>query len=147
MPAKKLGNDYMVWVESAVPGTYNVIRGQQGCTINRSAGEVDLSTKDDSGYGTSAPGLKNLSIDFSIIPSLPDANGYTRYETLCNAATPAPFNIQVRKGGLTGATPGDVVFAGSMYGNLDSTDFGQNAGVAVKSKLTAAAAPTTDVLA
>jgi predicted secreted protein len=144
--AKKLGNDYMVWIESAVAGTYNVIRGQQGCTVNRSAGEVDLSTKDDSGYGTSSPGLKNLSIDFSMIPSLPDANGYTLLETKCNAATPAPFNIQIRKGGLTGAAA-DVVFAGSVYGNLDSTDFGQNAGVAVKCKLSAAAAPTTDALA
>jgi hypothetical protein len=143
---KKLANDYMVWVESATAGTYNVIRGQQGATINRSSSSIDTSTKDDSGYGTSAPGLKGLTVDFSMIPNLPDITGYTRYETLCNAQPVAPFNVQIRKGGLTGSTT-DVVFQCLVYGNLDSTGFDQNAAVAVKSTLSAAAAPTVDVLA
>lgn len=143
--AKKLGNDHMVWIESATAGTYTVIRGQQGCTINRTSGSIDLSTKDDGGYGSSAPGLRSLSIDLSILPNLPDALGYTRLETLANAATPAPINIQIRKGGLAGAT-GDVVFAGPVYANLDSTGFDQNAAVAVKTTFTGAGAPTTDTL-
>jgi len=144
--AKKLGNDYTVWVESATAGTYNQIKGQQGATVNRNAASIDLTTKDDAGYGVSAPGLRDLSIDLDIIPNLPDANGYTRLETLCNAATIAPFNIQIRKGGAAGNGTTDVVFAGSVYGNLDSTGFAQNAGVTVKVKFTAAAAPTTDQL-
>jgi hypothetical protein len=34
--AKKLGNDYRLWIESATPGTYNMIKGQQDLSINRS---------------------------------------------------------------------------------------------------------------
>lgn len=143
---KKLSNDYMLWVESSTAGTYNVIRGQQGVTINRSSSDIDTSTKDDSGYGTSAPGLKGLSLDLGIIPNLPDVTGYTRFETLANAQPATPFNVQIRKGGLTGSNT-DVVFACLMYGNLDSTGFDQNTAVNVKAKLNAAVAPTTDALA
>ncbi len=146
MGTKKLGNEYMVWVESATAGTFNVIRGQQGATVNRSATEVDLETKDDSGYGASAFGNRKLSVDLSIIPSLPDAGGYTRVETLSNAVPATPYKIQIRKNGLT-AVPADAVFECLVYGNLDSTDFGQNSGVGVKAKFSAAAAPTVDALA
>ena len=143
---KKLSNEYMVWVESITPATYNVIRGQQGVTINRGSSDIDTSTKDDSGYGTSAPGLKNLSLDLGILPNLPDANGYTRYETLANAQPAAPFNVQIRKGGLTG-TVDDVVFDCLVYANIDSTGFDQNTAVAVKTKMNAAEAPRVDKLA
>ena len=143
---KKLGNDYWLWIESSTAGTYNYVKGQQGCTVGRDATSVDLSTKDDAGYGSSAFGLRSWSIDFNALPNLPDANGYTRLETLCNASSPLPFNIQIRKGGAAG-TPTDVVFAGSAWGNLDSTGFDQNSGVPVKVKLNGNGAPTTDVLA
>lgn len=143
--AKKLGNDYLVWVESATAGTFNVVKGQQSVSISREAGSIDTTTKDDQGYGTSAPGLKSLSISLDTIPNLPDATGYTRLETLCNASPSAPFNIQIRKGGPAGG-PGDVVFAGLVYGNISSTEFGQNDAVKAKVAFTAAAAPTTDVL-
>lgn len=146
MGTKKLGNEYMVWVAGAAENTFAVIRGQQGATVNRSATEVDLETKDDEGYGASAFGNRKLSIDLGIIPSLPDVNGYTRVETLSNAQPAEPFVIQIRKGGLTGGTD-DVVFECLVYGNMDSTDFGQNAGVGVKAKFSAAAAPTKDALA
>lgn len=141
---KKLGNDYMAWIETATPGQFVVIRGQQGMTINRSAGSVDLSTKDDGGYGSSAPGLRSLSVDLTLLPNLPDT-GYTRLETLANAATPAPLNIQIRKGGLAGLSA-DAVFAGSVYANLDSTGFDQNAGTPVKVTFTGNGAPTIDTL-
>ncbi len=143
--AKKLGNDYLLWVESAVAGTYNLVKGQQSLSITRDAGSIDTSTKDDAGYGTSAPGLKSLKISLDMIPNLPDANGYTRLETLCSATPAAPFNAQIRKGGATGGT-GDVVFAGSVYGNISSSEFGQNDAVKAKAEFTAAAAPTTDSL-
>jgi predicted secreted protein len=144
--AKLLGNGYMLWIESATAGTFNLIKGQGPLTINRNAASINLTTKDDSGYGSSAPGLRDLSIDLDIIPNLPDTNGYTRLEMLANAAVIAPFNIQIRKNGAAGVS-GDAVFAGSVYGNLDSTSFGQDAGVGVKVKLTAAGAPTIDLLA
>jgi predicted secreted protein len=143
--AKKLGNDYLLWVESATAGTFNLVKGQQSLSISRDAGSIDTSTKDDSGYGTSAPGLKSLKISLDMLPNLPDATGYTALETKCNATPAAPFNIQIRKGGATGAI-GDVVFAGSVYGNISSTEFGQNDAVKAKAEFSAAAAPSTDTL-
>jgi len=143
--AKKLGNDYLVWVESSTAGTYALVKGQQTVSISRDAASIDTTTKDDAGYGTSAPGLKSLKLSLDTIPNLPDASGYTRLETLCNASPQAPFNIQIRKGGATGGTS-DVVFAGSVYGNISSTEFGQNDAVKAKVEFSAAAAPTTDIL-
>lgn len=144
--SKGLGNNYWLWIESSTPATYNFIKGQQGCSVSRTAGSIDLSTKDDGGYGSSAPGLRSWSIDLTVLPNLPDANGYTRLETLANASPQVAFNVQIRKGAATGVS-GDVVFAGSVYGNLDSTGFDQNAGVPVKVSLSGNGAPTTDVLA
>lgn len=143
--AKKLGNDYLVWVDSATAGTYALVKGQQSVSISRDAGSIDTTTKDDQGYGTSAPGLKNLKLSLDTIPNLPDATGFTRLETLCNATPQAPFAIQIRKGGPT-ATTADAVFAGLVYGNISSTEFGQNDAVKAKVEFTAAAAPTIDVL-
>lgn len=143
--AKLLGNNYLVWIESTTPGTYNLIAGQRGVTISRSSSEIDLSSKDDAGYGASAFGLRKLTLDLDVLPSLPDTNGYTRLETLSNAVPAAPFNIQIRKDGAAG-TDADAVFEGLVYGNIDSTSFEQDAGVPVKIKFTAAAAPATDAL-
>ena len=56
--AKKLGNDYRLWIESATPGTFNEIKGGTSLKINRQASTIDTSTKDDFPYGTQAPGLK-----------------------------------------------------------------------------------------
>ena len=143
--AKRLGNDFLLWIESAPEGTFNLVKGQQSLSISRDAGSIDTTTKDDSGYGTSAPGLRSLKLSLDIIPNLPDATGYTRLETLSNASPQAPFKIQVRKGGAAG-TEADVVFAGSVYGNISSTEFGQNDAVKAKVEFSAAAAPTIDVL-
>lgn len=144
--AKKLGNDYRLWIESATPGTYNEIKGNTACKVSRSAEGIDTSTKSDFPYGTESPGLKKVTLTYQIIPDLPDSNGYGRLETAALAAVSAPVNFQIRKGGSAGAG-GDVVFAASMYvGNFD-TDFGKNAPVTCDFTLTLAAAPTTDALA
>lgn len=145
MSTKLLGKDYMLWLETATAGTYALIAGQGDLSITRNAAKIDTTSKDDLGYGTSAPGLRDLSITLNIIPKLPDANGYTRLETQCNASPQAPFNIQVRSGGATG-TDADAVFECSVFGNLDGTDFAQGAAVNVKAGFYAAAAPTIDVL-
>lgn len=142
--AKKLGNDYRLWIESATAGTFNEIKGQTTLKISRQAGSIDTSTKDDFPYGTQAPGLKTLTVDVELYPNLPDATGYTRFETLSQGS--APVNFQVRKGGSAGAA-GDVVFEASMYiGNFD-TDMSKNDVLKVTAQLTLAAAPETDVLA
>ncbi|MDZ7895317.1 MAG: phage tail tube protein [Sphingobium sp.] len=141
---KKLGNDYRLWIESAVAGTYNEIKGQTSLKINRQAGSIDTSTKDDYPYGTQAPGLKTLTIDAEVYPNLPDANGYTRLETLSKGSAPVKF--QIRKGGSAGAA-GDVVYEASQWiGNFD-TDFGKNDVVKSTFQLTLDGAPTTDALA
>jgi predicted secreted protein len=136
----------MVWIESSVPGTYNLVLGQGDLTITRSAASMDTSSKDDDGYATSAPGLKTVGVSCDIRPKLPDANGYTRLETLSNASPALPFNAQVRKGGKTGGNA-DVVFQCSVYGNLDETAAPQVGALSVRTTLTAAAAPTVDTLA
>ena len=141
--AKKLGNDYLLWIKGDLD--YALVKGQQSISISRDAGSIDTSTKDDEGYGTEAPGLKKLKISLDILPNLPDANGYTALETNCNAVPAEPFEIQIRKGGKTG-TAADAVFDGLVYGNISSSEFGQNDAVKAKAEFTAAAAPIKDVL-
>jgi predicted secreted protein len=144
--AKKLANDYRLWIDGGA-GTYAMIKGQQDLSLSRNAQQIDTTSKDDYPYGTSAPGNRQLSINASIIPDLPDASGYTRLETVANASSPTACNFQIRKNGATGNNTTDVVFTGSMYITDFNDDFGQNAPVKKSFTLVAAAAPTLDVLA
>jgi predicted secreted protein len=145
--AKLLGNDRRLWIESATPGTYNMIKGQQDLSISRNATQIDTSSKDDYPYGTSAPGMRQLTINCTLFPDLPDATGYTLLETKANAAVPAAVNFSIRKNGSTGADPADVVFKGSMWIGDFNTSMDKNGVVTVTFTLTAASAPVTDVLA
>lgn len=143
--AKKLGNEYRLWIEGPTVGTYAEIKGQQDLKINRQAGTIETSSKEDFPYGTSAPGARSLTVDFGLLPNLPDAGGYTRLETVSQAIPQEPNKFQIRKGGSAGAT-GDVVFEALMnIGNFD-TDFPQNGVVKANGQLTLAAAPTIDTL-
>lgn len=144
--AKKLGNDYRLWIESTTPGTYNQILGQQDLSVDESGGTIDTSTKDDFPYGTQAPGLRQVTINFTMIPNLPDATGFTRFETIATATVATPVNIQVRKGGSAGVDA-DKVFAGSVYITNFNKSFGQNDAVKATGSLVSAAAPTTNALA
>jgi hypothetical protein len=143
---KKLGNNYRLWIESTTPGTYNMLKGQGNLTQNNQAGTIDTTSKDDFPYGTQAPGTRQGSIAIELIPDLPDATGFTRVETLANAAVPAPFNVQIRKGGSAGADPADVIFQASVYCTDFPKNFGMNEAVKVNFTLVYAAAPTIDVL-
>jgi hypothetical protein len=125
--AKKLGNDYRLWIESATPGTFHEIKGQTSCKISRQAGMTDTSSKDDFPYGTQAPGLKSLTIDFELFPNLPDANGFERLEAVANAPVTTAGKFEIRKG--------------------FDTDFGKNAVVTCTGQLTLESAPTVDKLA
>jgi predicted secreted protein len=144
--AKKLGNDYRLWIESATPGTYHEIAGQQDLSVNRQGQTIDTSTKDDFPYSSQAAGARTLSLPFNLIPNLPDANGYTRLETLALATVATPFNVQVRKNGSSGADPADVVFQGSVYCTDLNTSLGRNDAVKVTGTLVGNGAPTVDVL-
>ena len=145
--AKLLGNNYRLWLESATPGTYNEIKGQSNLVVNRSSSLIDTSSKDDGAYGTQAPGLKSLTIDVTLVPNLPDANGYTRLQTAALASPTTASLFQIRKNGSTGADPADVVFQASMYiANLNNT-LNKNAAVDASFQLSLAAPPTIDALA
>ena len=143
---KKLGNDYRLWIESAVAGTYNEIKGQQGIKVARQAGLIDMSSKDDGAYATQAPTMKSVTLDVEVYPNLPDANGFTRLESRALANPQVATLFQIRKGGSAGVT-GDTVFQASLYiGNYDS-DFGKNDVVKATFQLSLEAAPTIDLLA
>lgn len=142
--AKKLGNDYRLWIESATAGTYNEIKGNTSIKVTRKTAEVDTTTKDDYPYGTNLNGLKAISVDYEILPNLPDATGFGRLETL--AAGNNPVNFQIRKGGST-ATGSDVVFQASMNIVGHDTEYPMNQPVKCSGQLSLASAPTTDLLA
>jgi predicted secreted protein len=143
--AKKLGNDYRVWIESSTPGTYNEIKGNTSLTINRNGATIDTSSKENFPYATQAGGMRTMSISATFRPDLPDATGYGRLVTLANGATSTPFNIQIRKGGSAGADA-DAVFEGSLYATDLNDTMSQNAVVETSATFVIAAAPTTDAL-
>lgn len=145
--AKKLGNDHRLWIESATPGTYFEIKGNQNLSVSRQGQTIDTSTKSDFPYGTMAAGNRNLTLPSTFIPDLPDATGYGRLMTLMRSSTLSTVGIQIRKGGAAGADPGDVVFECDMYVTQDDNDFGQNTAVSAAVTFVAAAAPTIDTLA
>jgi hypothetical protein len=138
--AKKLGNNYRLFIgDGGGPETFTEIKGQQNLSITRNGNTIDTSTKDNAPYGTSAPGLRSLSIAFALIPDLPDASGFTALETFALASSPTPKNFQIK----TGST---VVFQGSMYCTDFNSAFDMNDSVKATGTLVAAAAPTTDAL-
>jgi len=144
--SKKLGNDYRMWIESATPGTFSEIMGNQNLSISRSGQTIDTGTKSDFPYSTMAAGLRALSIQATFIPNLPDANGYARLMTLVRSTTLSTVGIQIRKGGSSGATPADVVFECDMYVTQDDNELNQNSAVGASVTFVASAAPDTDTL-
>lgn len=137
---KYLGSDYRMEIESSTPGTYNEIAGQQNLSVNRSAGEIDTSTKDEFPYGSSANGSRKVSIPFTLIPSLPDANGYDRLKTLANGT--AAFNIRI----VNTADSDAVVWECSMRLTDRNNALDLNAAGAASGTLVNAAPPVTDDL-
>lgn len=144
--AKQLGNDRRLWVESSTPGTYNMVKGNQQLSISRSSATIDGTTKDDFPFNVNLPGNRNHSLKATFQPDLPDANGFERLRSLARAATVAAINIQVRKGGATGAAPADVEYACSMYVTDDDSTSNQGEVNGSSLAFVPAAAPTVDLL-
>ena len=140
--AKKLGNDYRLFVQSATAGTFNQPAGQGNLTRNGGKNFSSNATKDTQGYDTQQPGLRTLTLKQEMIPDLPDPTGYTRMETLDK--TDATEVYQIRKKPFA---EDDVVFEALMYTGLDNTDFNQGESVKVGVTLTLAEPPTVDALA
>lgn len=139
--AKKLGSNYRLFVQSTTAGTFNQPAGQGNLSIQRSKAFSSSATKDAEGVDTQTPGLRSISIKQEITPDLPDANGYTRMETLDQSNVEEVY--QVRKKPFAA---GDVVFQCSMYTALDNSDFNQGDSVKVGVTLQPAAQPTVDAL-
>jgi len=145
--AKKLGNDYRPWIESAVAGTYNEIKGNTTLSISRSGSTFSIGTKSDFPVDPQAPGSRGHSISLGVIPDLPDADGYERLMTLARSSSVAAIGFQIRKGGSSGVTPGDVVYECDVYVTQDDNDLNQNSPVGASVTLVAGAVPTIDELA
>jgi hypothetical protein len=139
-----LGNQYLAWIESATPDEYNPIKGQGTFTETRNPQEIDTSDKTTEGFNTGAYGNIAWKGELDVKVKLPDANGYTRLETQCNAGV--AFGFQIRKGGLAGILT-DAIFAASVYGAITGRTFNMDGTVDVKVGFTLAEAPTVDQLA
>ncbi len=138
---KKLGSNYRLFVQSSTAATFNMPAGQGNLEINRGKAFSSAATKDTEGVDTQTPGLRTLSMKQEIIPDLPDANGYTRMETLDKSNDEEIY--QIRKKPFATA---DVVFEGKFYTALDNTSFGLGESVKVGVTLQPAAQPTVDLL-
>lgn len=141
--ALKLGNDYLVWVETAVPGTYALPSGQQSGELSQSTATFDGTTKDSGGFAVQGVGTTSVSLNTSFLVNLPDT-AYTRLETISNTVPRGAIKVQIRKGGTAGVDA-DKVFAASFYISDFSASFPQNGFVAVSPKFVLALAPTTSL--
>lgn len=140
--AKKLGNDYRLFLRQADGTTFSQPAGQGNLTKTGGKNFSSNATKDTEGYDTQQPGLKTLTLKQDLIPSLPDPTGYTRMETLDKSNATEVYQIRKKPFAAT-----DVVFEAAMYTGLDDTGFNQGASVTVGVTLTLAEAPTVDALA
>jgi len=139
--AKKLGNDYRLFVQSSPEGTFNQPAGQGNLSRDGGKNFSSNATKDQEGVDTQQPGLRTISLKQDLVPDLPDANGYTRMETLDKSNTAEIYQIRKKP-----FATGDVVFECSMYVSLDNASFNQGESVKVGVSLVPAAQPTVDSL-
>ena len=140
--AKKLANDYRLFLRGSDGTTFSQPAGQGNLTKSGGKNFTSNATKDTEGYDTQQPGLKTLTLKQDLIPSLPDPTGYTRMETLDKSNATEIYQIRKKPFAAT-----DVVFEAAMYTGLDDTGFNQGASVTVGVTLTLAEAPTVDALA
>jgi predicted secreted protein len=140
MGTKRLGNNLRLEIESATPGTYNEIAGQQNLSVNRQAQTIDTTTKDEFPYGSSAPGARSISLPATFIPSLPDANGYDRLVSLANDTD--PFKIRI----VDTANADEVVFRCSVYVTDRGNSLDANAPGGASCTFVNASAPEVDTL-
>ncbi|WP_294328385.1 hypothetical protein [uncultured Sphingomonas sp.] len=138
---KKLGSDYRLFLQTATAGTFVQPAGQGNLGIQRGKGFNSSATKDTEGVDTQTPGLRTISLKQDITPDLPDAQGYTRMETLDKSNATEIYQIRKKP-----YATGDVVFECAMYTALDNTDFNQGESVKAGVTLQPAAQPTVDLL-
>lgn len=118
--AKKLGSEYRLWVKAASGDTFGLLKGETTLKVSRQRSGVAAATKDDWPHEPELPGGMKITITVECLPDLPDTAGYARMEALF--AGDVPGEIQIRKGGVDGAAPADVVFHAMMNVSGNDTD-------------------------
>lgn len=74
------GVDFVIKIEdSSVPGTYNILGGQRGATLNRSSETIDITTKSSSGWRENEASIREWSIEADGL-LIEDDTAYTELE-------------------------------------------------------------------
>ena len=61
--SKIAGVDVLLYVETGTPGTYTVLGGQSGATLNRSTNVMDTTSKDANGWAENVAGINSWSLE------------------------------------------------------------------------------------
>lgn len=59
---KIAGVDVQLFIETQT-GTFSILAGQQGATLNREKKEIDVTSKDGNGWGEYLTGIRNWSVE------------------------------------------------------------------------------------
>lgn len=62
----ELGNTRRVYIVTGDGDTYNVLKGEQNNSVNRSAESIDISDKDSGAWGSTMPGKKSFTLDVTV---------------------------------------------------------------------------------
>lgn len=62
----ELGNTRRVYIVTGDGKTYNVLKGEQNNSVNRSAESIDISDKDTGAWGSTMPGKKSFTLDVTV---------------------------------------------------------------------------------
>jgi predicted secreted protein len=62
----ELGNTRRVYIVTGDGNTYNVLKGEQNNSVNRSAESIDISDKDTGAWGSTMPGKKSFTLDVTV---------------------------------------------------------------------------------
>lgn len=101
--AKQAGCDVLLKVaKEGSAGTFTVIGGQTGATLNRSAETIDVTDKTNNGYKESMAGLKEWSIDCDGFVVISDA-GIGILDEQFEARKPVYVEITIAGSKFTGS--------------------------------------------
>jgi len=128
----ELGNTRRVYIVAGTGSTYTVMKGEQSNSVNRSAEEIDTSDKDTGSWGSSIPGKKTLTADFTVYADNTDSNQKQILEAFYEDQT-----IKIFIGKLSGSSPSEgEMFEATIVSVGDTNDVGAVATrtISVKSK-------------
>ena len=95
--SKIAGVDVLLSIEGTTPGTYVILGGQSGATLNRSTNVVDTTSKDALGWAENVAGVNSWSLECDGFIASGD-EGYTKLETLWMARSTVSAQIEMPSG-------------------------------------------------